>query len=76
MLLDYGDVVCTRYRDGTVVIDHADPAIGVSSALLETGDLTVEDGLLVLDTAGAYRYRPVRFADHGRVVVCERVQDS
>jgi hypothetical protein len=70
----YGDATMTRQADGTISV-QADDVIGVSFELLhqiESGH--VRDGLLVLDTAGEYRYRPVSFALDGRVVVCERVR--
>lgn len=75
-MADYGDAVMTRKDDGTVVVDRAAPVIGVTVELL--ADLDVchvgPDGLLWLDTAGRYRYRPVRFStEPNRVLICERV---
>lgn len=72
---DYGEVICQRQQDGTVTVTRADPLIGVSSSFLAHRFHTarIVDGLLVMDTAGEYRYRPVRFAEDGRIVVCERI---
>jgi hypothetical protein len=77
---DYGEIVLQSHYglDGTVTaitVLRADEVIGVSKALLDEGILTLSDaGYIVVDTAGEYVYRPVRFADQGRVVVCERVR--
>lgn len=52
-----------------------DDQVQISTWLLSENSLTInEDGNLVADTAGEYVYRPVRFAEQGRVVVCERVR--
>jgi len=82
LVADYGDATVIRADDGTLTVTRADPIIGVSVALL--AELSPEhitpDGLLQLDTAGQYRYRPVRLAgdasstETARVVVFERVR--
>jgi hypothetical protein len=73
----YGDIIIkTNYLDGTIVVEHADDLIAVSAALIAQIDPRhINDaGHFVADTAGEYVYRPVRFAEQGRVVVCERVR--
>lgn len=57
-----GEAQLTRHSDGRVTVDHADPVIRVSQALLDNAapGVVAEDGTLVLDTAGEYRYRYVR----------------
>lgn len=79
----YGDAVITRQEDGCLVVERADPVIGVSLQLLaEAGEsLPVdESGCILLAGDPRYRYRPLRFAgtaiDHSGpvgVLVCERV---
>lgn len=71
-----GTATVTRQADGTITVE-ADDVIGISFELLDqldTASIRVLGGLLVLDTAGEYRYRPVSFARGGSVVVCERVR--
>ena len=76
----YGDVVMKTHDDGTVTVISADNEIGIWPNLLDLGigERHIRDGMLVCDTAGQYRYRPVRF-DRDQltgktVVVCERVR--
>lgn len=78
----YGDVITTvdlhEVGDGTVEhvvkVVHADDMIGVATEALHQFDPRYfdEDGNLAL--SGEYVYRPVHFAEQGRVVVCERVR--
>lgn len=83
-LPSYGEVVATSIcgrtgPDGetlpaTIVVERGDDIIGITQQLFD--ELTLVDGLLVLDTAGHYRYRPVQtdlLPYGGRVVVCHRV---
>lgn len=77
----YGNIDLTEHYDKNgaciqVTVGHADDRIGITKQLLdqiEPGHID-NDGNLVVDTAGEYVYRPVRFAEQGRVVVCERVR--
>ncbi|TKG58888.1 hypothetical protein [Prauserella endophytica] len=75
-MIGYGDALCHIEDDGTVVVDRADTYIGIATDLLAHGAaaLHFDDGHLVLDTAGHYRYRPILFDAEGRIVVCERIQ--
>ena len=73
---DYGNATLTWLDDGTVVVKRADDTIGIAADLL--AELTVgEDGVLVLDTAGKYRYR---FAHESRttphVLVFRRITEE
>lgn len=76
----YGDVIVKTHEDGTRTVEHADDVIAISTWVLsqqpECGiRCAINDaGHFVADTAGEYVYRPVRFAEQGRVVVCERVR--
>lgn len=80
----YGELVQTfALRETTdrgtvcvVKVAHGDDTIGVATETLHQFDPASfnEDGNLVCDTAGEYVYRPVHFAEQGRVVVCERVR--
>lgn len=54
----HGEVWASRHADGTVTVDHADDRILVTDEVAAYARR--EDGTLVLDTAGQYRYR---FAD-------------
>lgn len=81
MTRSYGDIVMTRHEDGTITVESADDVIDVSTQLLAgcpplDSRHFDEEGNLVVDTAGEYRYRPVRFADNGLVVVCARVRPT
>jgi len=67
-----------RHEDGTLIVTRADDTIGVHPSLLLLGDIPpqhIQDGLLVFDTAGEYRYRPTAFDWNptSTVVICERV---
>lgn len=79
-MADYDAVVFTRSIDGTITVEQAPAIIGVSAALLADDsfdrDTHIRDGHLILDTAGTHRYLPVRFADRGHVVVCERITEN
>lgn len=78
----YGDLILKThyYPDSSMVraitVEHADDLIAISAHLLTHIEprFIRDDGYLVADTAGEYVYRPVRFAEQGRVVVCERVR--
>lgn len=86
---DYGEAAIRRSDDGRLVVDRADPVIGISLDLLFGEDglggegLPIdESGCIVLAGDPRYRYRPVRFVAHpgdrtetARVLVCERVED-
>jgi hypothetical protein len=63
------------WRDPILVVDRADPTAGVSASLLTEGRLVLnDDGYFVVGEQPApVVYRPVRFAEGGRVIVCERV---
>lgn len=83
---DYGDATITRCDDGRLVVERADPVIGIAVELLARADFNLpvdDDGCIWLAGDPRYRYRPVRFAPatpfkHGPlgVVVCERVEAS
>jgi hypothetical protein len=69
------EIIVELHDDGNeVVVVHAPQvALFATDALAHfRRDLvtTDEDGCLVLP--GGHRYRPVRFEDHGRVIVCEK----
>ncbi|HET8642952.1 MAG TPA: hypothetical protein VFM37_13520 [Pseudonocardiaceae bacterium] len=70
----YGELLCTRHDDGRVIIDRADPVIGVSPQLLADPDLqhVAVDPAGNLVFARQAAYRPVGFAPN-RVLVCVRV---
>lgn len=72
---DYGDAVVTRQSDGTLTVDRADDRICVSIKVLEWAGFERfgSDGTFVLDSAGEYRYLPVRFELGGTALVCQRV---
>lgn len=76
----YGDVIVKTHEDGTRTVEHADDVIAISTWVLsqqpECGIRCAinGDGLFAADSAGEYVYRPVHFAEQGRVVVCERVR--
>ena len=60
MTHDFGTASVTiRASDGTRIVDHADPIIGVDDCLLYHWDMrgALDGDLLTLDTAGEYRYR-------------------
>lgn len=62
-------------QPAVIRVVSTDDQITISTWLLSENSLTInEDGNLVADAAGEYVYRPVRFAEQGRVVVCERVR--
>lgn len=74
-MADYGDLEVRLVDDG-VIIERADPTIGIAvELLLADVDLryihTDSNGHLVF--CGEVAYRPTRFDLDGRVVVCERV---
>lgn len=74
----YGKVIARRLEDGSIVVDRADPVIGVSVELLsrsENGVRVTSDGWLSFGSDGLTLYRPVRFdpAHSTRVLICERV---
>lgn len=82
----YGTAVMRKLDDGRIEVVEADDVIGISLELLVeavgTGLYVDVEGLLWLGGDRNYRYRPVRFVDHGvglpvegnRVLVCERVR--
>lgn len=82
----YGSAELRTDADGLIEVVAADEVIGISLELLVkavgTGLYVDVDGLLLLAGDRDYRYRPVRFVDHGvglptegaRVLVCERVR--
>ena len=73
----YGEAVMKQHEDGTITVEHADDVIDVSMELLASlSPAHIRDGMLVLDTAGEYRYRPVRLDGDHRVVVFERVRST
>lgn len=62
-------------QPAVIRVVSTDDQITISTWLLSENSMTINDaGNLVADTAGEYVYRPVRFAEQGRVVVCERVR--
>lgn len=67
----------TRPGFGALGVEYADE-LRITAGVLANGGgqfTSVDDtGLLVLDTAGEYRYRPVSFAEGGKVVICQRVR--
>ncbi|GHF30735.1 MULTISPECIES: hypothetical protein [Actinomycetes] len=73
-----GTATVRRYEDGTVEVIHADDVIAVDPEALKTAtrEHLREDGTLVLDTAGQYRYRQTGTAtDFGHeYLVFERVR--
>lgn len=79
-MVEYGEVIVTKNADGCTV-EQADKIVGISASLFsdeirplmfERGKAAInDDGHLVL--CGQVTYRPVAFADQGRVIVCERV---
>lgn len=75
----YGEFVQTVDEHGARTVSYSDDVIGIGSgALLDpnTYGLDIrEDGLLQADEAGAYVYRPIRFAPTD-IVVCERVHGA
>jgi hypothetical protein len=74
LMADYGSVDVTRHDDGRLEVLRADQTIGVSAELLVEaagqGLATDVDGRLVI--AGQACYKPLRFEEGGRVVVCVR----
>lgn len=73
---DYGGItVSGTLGAGNWQIDHADDTAGVSATALTIGageEYTTDPaGNLVI--LGQLTYRPVRFDQDGRVIVCERV---
>jgi hypothetical protein len=74
-MAEYGDATVTRNEDGSRSVLQADDVIGVSQELLDQVQLV--EGLLVLDTAGEYRYRRVGPSrSDWQVTVFERVRDG
>lgn len=72
-MADYGDLVVSLVG-GEVVIDRADPTIGIAVEILAEQSAYIHtdpNGHLVF--CGRFTYRPIRFDLDGRVVVCERV---
>lgn len=77
----YGSIVLTRHDDGGLTVDQADDIAGIDSGLfgddsrpylIDGYNVRInDDGHLVI--AGQVTYKPIRFADNGRVIVCERV---
>ena len=77
---EYGQIVIIKNPDGCTV-EQADGVAGISSSLFsdehrpymfESGEVALNgDGHLII--CGQVTYRPVRFADQGRVIVCEKV---
>ena len=72
----YGEViVALDVESGRVSVERAPLLAGFAVSLLEMGPCrlsTDEHGHLVV--AGQVSYRPLRFAEGGTVIVCERVQ--
>jgi hypothetical protein len=72
--MTHGHARVIRTPNGQVVVEHADDVIGVDPDLLVNGEAWMfgPDGLLRLDPAGTYRYRPTQF--EGRTLLMERVR--
>ena len=73
---DYGGItVSGTLGAGDPQIDHADDTVGISATALTLGageEYTTDDtGNLVI--LGQLTYRPVRFDQDGRIIVCERI---
>jgi hypothetical protein len=71
-----GEATVQKFEDGTRRVVRADPLVRISVALLESmlredGSLE-QDGTLVLDSAGEYRYRFL-CAESATVHIYERV---
>ena len=77
---DYGGIRVTTHTSplgvDTLEIDHADDVIGISASVLTMGThfRTDDDGNLII--LGQLTYRPVRFDQDGRVIVCQRIQEA
>ena len=78
-MADYGSVVLKRHDDGRIVVEQADPVIGIAVELLAEPDhaalRVTSEGHLSMGSDGLTLYRPVRFdpASGTRMLVCERV---
>lgn len=78
-MTDYGGITVSKHHfpDGKehYEITHADELAGISVAILDmdAGEhfRTDDDGNLVI--LGQLTYRPVRFDQDGRIIVCERI---
>ena len=74
--MEYGNVTLSWETGGPVTVVSADPIVGMSTYTLSMYGCiatTTDDGDLLIGDIGTVRYRPIRFADNGKVVICERV---
>lgn len=71
----HGRLTLTRADDGTVTVTSGANRIALGLDVLAHLDLShiTDSGLLQVDTAGEWLYRPVAFGRRDGVLVCERV---
>lgn len=72
----WGNLTATRHDDGRVTVeDDGSEYIGFSTYLLATpgSGVRVDDGHLIVDAEGDWRYQVVAFESEGRVVIGKRI---
>jgi hypothetical protein len=77
-MVELGELaISSRYVDGmltSLTVERADRTVGISTEVLAHASnflCTDEDGHLHI--ADQVVYRPVKFAEGGKIIVCERV---
>lgn len=75
---NFGNPTLTRHADGTVTVEGCTQLIGVTPDLWENlrPEHRTADDVLVLDTAGVYRYRHAGWSSNGMVMVFQRLADT